>query len=631
MKFRLGWRNNNVSACSEGAIARSRATSQKPVRSSIPLFGSVFTLFCTLGCYVAPSAWASERLIVRAGLFQHSVEIESLEHLAKTGEVPPPLKPYEFLLTPNIKQAFSKRLHVDPALVEPFLADLFSSPDGEKLLDQLSKALPGSDAQRIKDTFSQALHGGDVLSFLSFVRAYPDANLTVDLAAVAKIAVQLNASSWQNQLMSPRLERDLKVETNESIPRSLDPTALGNETVSMVTLRLRDRTRQRNIPVDIYYSSNTRGPLVVISHGFAADRKFLRYLARHLASHGLTVAALDHPGSNIAVLVKKAMGTRVSQLLPASEFVDRPQDISFLLDRLEILNRRKGLLQGKFNLRQVTVIGHSYGSYTALAVAGAELNPKALRSFCQAVTPLQRSPADWLQCAAAELPYGKRQFRDPRVAQVIAFNPIIGNLFGNDLSGVKVPTLIVSSSADGITPTISHQLRPFQQLSGEKYLLVAIGATHMSVTDIGNLNSTVGQSTLVQEVMGKEAESMRQMAKAIAFAFVEQLTPTAQTYRPFLSPAYVQSLSDDKITFRLAKELPPTIEAWLNVLNLGNRYTDSDEFEDKPSILKAIKGYFVNAREMISPPGYCTGQLDRLFTGLLNTYDSDRHYWDSLA
>ncbi|WP_083602360.1 alpha/beta hydrolase [Hydrococcus rivularis] len=631
MKSWLGWRNDNESEFPEGAIAGDRTEPQKLFHSSIPLFGSIAALLFSLGYWIAPSAWAAERLSVRAGLFEHSVEVKSLEHLAKTGEVPSSLKSYKFLLTPTIKQAFTKSLYVDSALVEPLLADLFSSPDGEKLLDQLSKALPGTDAQRIKDTFSLALHGRDALNFLSFVRAYPDATLTVDLAEVAKIAVQLNASAWQNQMMSPRLERDLRVEANENVPLGIDPTVSGNEAVSMVTLRLKDGTRQRNIPVDIYYSSNTRGPLVVISHGFAADRKFLRYLARHLASYGMTVAALDHPGSNIAVLVKKALGMRVSQLLPASEFIDRPQDISFLLDKLEILNRRKGVLKGKLNVRQVTVIGHSYGGYTALAVAGAELNPKALRGFCQAVSILQRSPADWLQCAASELPYGRRQFRDPRVAQVIAFNPIIGNLFGNDLSGVKVPTLIVSSSADGITPTISHQLQPFKQLSGEKYLLVAIGATHMSLTDISNLNSTVGQSTLVQEVMGKDAESMRQMAKAIALAFVEQLTPAAPTYRPFLSPAYVQSLSDEKITFRLARELPPTVDAWLSVLNLGNRYADSDESEGKPSILKAIRGYFINATEMISPPAYCSGQLDRLFTGLLNTYDSDRYYWDSLA
>lgn len=618
MKPRLGWRDRKKSQSSQGTNA------------SISLFGSVFTLLVSAGCLFSPSTQAAERLTLRAGLFQQTVDVKSLESLAKTGQMPPELKSYEFLLTPNVRQVLSQNFHVDRILVEPFLADLFSSPDGDKLLEQLSEALPNTDAQQIKDTLNKALHHGDSLSFLSFVRAYDRDNLTIDLAQVGKIAMQLNASAWQNQAIGSRLERDLFVETNEEIPRDVDATTVGDETVSMVSLMFKDKQRQRNIPVDIYYSKNARGPLIVISHGFAADRRFLRYLARHLASRGFTVAALDHPGSNITALVQAAVGMRVSQLLPASEFIDRPQDVSFVLDKLAILNQRKGLLQGKLNTERVSIVGHSFGSYTALALAGAQLNPKALRRFCQAMTPLERSPADWLQCAGAELPYGKRQFKDDRVVQVIAFNPIIGNLFGDDLSGVNVPTLIVSSSEDGITPTVSHQLQPFKQLSGEKYLLVAIGATHMSVTDVGNLNSPVGQSTLVKEVMGKDAEPMREMAKGISLAFVEQLTPQAATYKPFLSSTYVQSLSSDKIVFRLTNDLPPTVDAWLNVLDLGNRRTNADESEDKPSLLKALQGYFVNARQMLSPPGYCTGQLDHLFTGLLNNYGYNS-YWDNLA
>ena len=634
MKFWLGWCKNRTSQYSQGESQEFEpleVVPQKNCYSSASLLSSAFTFFVSMSCLFSSSACAAERLTFQAGLFQQSIEVDALDDFAKTGKVPSALKTYKFLLTPNIKQALSKRLYIDPLLVEPLLADLFSSPDGEKLLEQLSQALPGSDAQQIKDTLSFALHQGDALNILSFVRAYPNKTLSVDLGEVAKIAMQLNASSWQNQLIGPRLERDLKVETHEKVSLSIDPTATGNETVSMVTLKLRDRERQRSIPADIYYSRHTRGPLVVISHGFGADRKFMRYLAHHLASHGLTVVALDHPGSNITALVEAAMeDVKLDRLLPASEFIDRPQDVSFLLDRLEKLNQSQGFWQGKFNTQQVTVIGHSFGSYTALALAGAELNPKAVRSFCSAVNPLERSPADWLQCAAAELPYGKRQFRDPRVAQVIAFNPIIGHLFGDDLATVKVPTLVVSSAEDGITPTMAHQLRPFQQLSGEKYLLVAMGATHMSVTDIGNLNSTVGQSTLVKEVMGEDAKTMRKLAMGISLAFVEQLTNKASTYEAFLSPAYVQSLSDEKIAFRWAKELPPTVDAWLNVLSLGNHQAVEDDPEKKPSVLRALKGYFIDAQELLSP-GSSTAQLDRLFNGLLYNYDSDRHYWDSLA
>jgi hypothetical protein len=284
MKFRLGWHSNYQS--SQDALAPRQTNTQKSSNSLTALAGGVCTLLVSLSCLFSGSASAAERVTLRVGLLERSVEIEELETFAQTGDVPPQLKPLEFLLTPDVKQVFRRRLHVDSFLVEPFLADLFNSDDGEKLLEQLSQALPGSDANQIEETFGLALHQPNALSFLSFVRAYPHENLVIDLAEVGKIAIQLNASAWQNQLISSRLEKDLQTNPNENLPLNFNPAAPGDEIVSTVTLKLRDPRRERTVPVDIYFSANTRGPLVVISHGFAADRKFLKYLARHLASHG---------------------------------------------------------------------------------------------------------------------------------------------------------------------------------------------------------------------------------------------------------------------------------------------------------------------------------------------------------
>ncbi|NJO20514.1 MAG: hypothetical protein HC838_11395, partial [Spirulinaceae cyanobacterium RM2_2_10] len=225
-----------------------------------------------------------------------------------------------------------------------------------------------------------------------------------------------------------------------------------------------------------------------------------------LPAYGYSVAALEHPGSNIEVLAEISLQLSPQEVLPASEFLDRPRDVSFLLDELERMSRDWGYLRDKFNTREVIAIGHSLGGFTALALAGGELNLRELRSFCQRRRPLGRAPADWLQCAAGELPYSEMRLRDRRVKRVVALNPLIGNLFGQEgLAKVTTPTLIFSSSNDAIAPPLDHQLRPFANLPGEKYLMTAIGTTHMSVTDIANRNSIVGQSTLMQEVMGPEA------------------------------------------------------------------------------------------------------------------------------
>ncbi len=594
----------------------------------LTVLGSAATLLLAFGNPKTPTASAAERLILKVGPFAQSIQVDDLERFALTGEISLELKPYSFFLTPEVRRILQQRLNVDPLIAEQFLNDLLNAVDGERLLQQVAQTFPGSSPQQIKMAFKLLLQQTSELGVLGFLRAYPTETLSVDLSAAASLAVQLNASYLQSQLLSPRLEEALKVPDAVPLTVGLDPTVPGNEIVYLQTLTLRDRSRSRAITVDIHYSQNSQGPLVVMSHGFAADRKFLRYLARHLASYGLTVVSIEHPGSDINALVQTAVGKKLSEILPPSEFIDRPQDVSFVLNKLTQFNQSDPYLKGKLNTEQVSMIGHSFGGYTALVLAGAKLDLKALRQFCEASYPLGRSPADWLQCAAAELPYSVRQFRDRRIQQVIAFNPIIGQLFGSDLSGVEVPITILSSTDDGITPTIAHQLQPFKQLPGEKYLVVAVGATHMSVTDISNLDSAVGQSTLVREVMGREAEPMRQLARGYSLAFIKQLTPDAEQYRPFLTSEYVQSLSSEQMRFRLATDLPLSVEGWLNVLALSTQKITLRPLPPSQSpVIAQIQQSFNSARQMLLQPKYCTRQLDDLFTRLLDTYHTELDEW----
>jgi predicted dienelactone hydrolase len=173
-------------------------------------------------------------------------------------------------------------------------------------------------------------------------------------------------------------------------------------------------------------SPASRQPLVVISHGFGADRTFFAYLARHLASHGLTVVALEHPSSNIKQLNVSAVNNP-AQLLPATEFINRPKDVSFVLDELAKRNRQLGATSRKLNTEEVSAIGHSLGGYTVLALAGAELNLEELRQFCKGSSAITQAPGDWLQCAAAELPERTLKLRDQRIKSAIALIPLLDN------------------------------------------------------------------------------------------------------------------------------------------------------------------------------------------------------------
>jgi predicted dienelactone hydrolase len=220
-----------------------------------------------------------------------------------------------------------------------------------------------------------------------------------------------------------------------------------------------------------------------------------------------------------------SIGGNLGELLPGSEFLDRPKDVSFMLDQLAVLNQEDGPLKDKLDTQQVSVIGHSLGGYTALALAGGELNLKELRQYCKNRSPIGRSPADWFQCSAADLPGDRVQMRDRRVVQIVVLNALTGRLFGKKgLSQVTVPTLSLTSTEDAITPSFDNQLRAFSQLGGPKYLMSAIGGTHLSVTDRSNLNAALARSTLVKEHIGKEADPLRQLVRGVSLAFTKQLT-----------------------------------------------------------------------------------------------------------
>ena len=538
-------------------------------RTSKSLLWNAALTLLTLGTTLLPGAAtkvsAAERLRVLLGPFEQSVDIAELELFAKTGELPASLKPYAFLLTPQVQQLLNRRLQIDPKVVDKYLDDLMRSPTGKQLLGQIRAALPNSSPEQVRGAVALAARQANGLNAISLLRAYPGEDITVDASALSALILQFNAPYLQSQALTSLLESGLTVPDSSFRP-TFNPTVAGSEQVRKQTLTLQDGKRNRTLPVDIYWAERSTGQLVVMSHGLGANRGFLAYLARHLASHGLTVVALDHPDSKISASTGASTNTRPSRVVPASEFVERPRDISIVLDSLAQLNQEPGSLQGKLNTEQVTVIGHSFGGYTALAVAGAELNLDELRQFCSSPTLLSQSGGDWLQCAASDLPDRRLQLRDRRVASAIALNPVAGQLFGkNGLSKVTIPTLILSGTSDSITPALSHQLRPFAKLGGSKYLVTAIGGTHLSITDPDNINPQLALSTFVPEVTGSNASPLRELLRGVSLAFVKQLTPEAKNYQQFLTPAYAQSLSTKGLELRLTTQLPPSISAFVEL------------------------------------------------------------------
>jgi len=514
-----------------------------------------------------PSA-AAERVVVRVGPLSQSIELTDLEAFAETGEVPAGLQLYEQFLSPSLQRTLKQELALDPGMSDRIIEDVLRSANGALLLDTLSRVAPNITVPQLQAAIRVAAIQGDGLSVLGILRAVPQATLEVDITAAIALMTQLNFSNLESRSLSGLLEQELQVDSLTPLPRNLDPAAPGTTDISQRSVSFRDLERQRIIPAEIYWSDTARGPLVVLSHGFGADRFFLDYLGTHLASHGLTVVSVEHPGSNLSALVNLPVDPEIagepSRILPAQEFLDRPRDVSFVLDRLERLDNSSSLYGGLFNTENVTIIGHSLGGYTGLALAGAKLDLRSLDTFCQNLQPLGVSPADWLQCAAVDLEEQQADLTDDRIQQVVAMNTLTGQLFGEaGLSDITVPTVLLTGTQDSVTPTLDQQLGAFTQLSGEKYLLAVIGGTHLSVGDPGNVNPALTELPFMAELRVEETEQLRQLIKGVSLSFVEQQTANATQYKPFLSATYVQSLSTADLPLRMVQVLPDSVRSWL--------------------------------------------------------------------
>lgn len=517
------------------------------------------------------TARAVEQLNLRFGFLEQSVTIANLETFANTGEVPPPLQLYRPLLTPEVQQALGKPWQIPPSLAERFVDDLLPTTDGERVTSSLHRVIPEANLPDLRTALIAGAKQTSGLTLMNLLRQYPGEKLTLDLGGLLAISLQVNISHLQTKLFSPWIAQEFHTNAKGTTTTTkIDPSSAGAWEVRRRSWSFADSQRQRLIPVDIYWGRGKTppadAPLVVISHGFAADRYFLDYLANHLASHGLVVVTIEHPKSNINWLASITLGNNSEALLPASEFVDRPLDVSFVLDRLSEINQRRGFWQGKIATDRVTIIGHSLGGYTALALAGGELDLAAVRQFCQECSPWERSPADWFQCNLEQLPTQTLQLADSRVAQAIVLNPVTGKLFGNKgLGKINVPTLLLSSSYDTVTPPLEHQLRAFQQINSPKYLLTVIGGTHLSVSDPKHINQDLATNPLVPEVIGNAAAPLHEILKGVTLSFVQQLTPEASSYAPFLTSTYIQSRSTSNLSFRFNTSLPLATATFIEI------------------------------------------------------------------
>ncbi|MBO1046266.1 MAG: alpha/beta hydrolase [Dolichospermum sp. DEX182a] len=527
-----------------------------------------FKVFAGVFCAVAltpffvvnTSAQAADTVVIRYGPLEESVSLEELKKSTETGKLPASLGTYTKRMTEEQRRFLVEGLKIRIPINVITLDRLINTQIGTTILSDVSTAISRGDQAGL-----QAMKGGLVLganspqglSILSFIAAYPSQRLVINLPQAITVARSLNGAFIRTQRfmfgLSPQVNpKDIKV-------ASLDPTQAGSAQVQTLKLNFNDQKRQRQIPLDVYFSTaaTANKPVIVFSHGWGSVRTDLRYLAEHLASRGYVVAALEHPGSNETA--SKAVKKNKNQLVAPQEFLDRPRDISFILDELEKLNQTaNNPLQGKLATNNVMVVGYSFGGGTALALAGGELQIENLKQRCQQNLSTANL-GERVQCAGQALPEKTYQLRDARIKQAIALNPTTSLMFGETgLTKVQIPTLILSSSADKITPPLTEQVIGFAKIPSPKWLVGVVGGSHLSVVDPNLTPYQQGKPPILnKEVTGKQAQDVRKFLKGITLAMAAQLTPQASQYAPFLTSDYAQISSTRLFPLRIVRELSP--------------------------------------------------------------------------
>ncbi len=522
----------------------------------------------------AGSVLAAERITISYGVLERSISISSLEQYAVDGVISEDLRAYTGYLNETqreqLRQVLQARVNLNGVAVSQFLY----TQQGEILLRQLGEVVR-TDANlsgffAIRSALILAAADPEGLTALNVLQAFPLSNIHIDLNRTLKIWGDLQTLIRQTQEATLLVDQQFtqEAETAVSRPTLPDLRRYGAFPWQVVSIQLDDLSRARKFPVDLYLPQSpqsrmgeavTAAPVVVISHGLGSDRSTYAYLAKQLASYGFAVAVPEHPGSNAEQLQALIAGT-ASEVTAPSEFVDRPLDIKYLLDQLAQLNQTDPVIGRRLDLDQVGVVGQSFGAYTALALAGAQINFQQLATDCEQEGTFNLSLL--LQCRALELRQPLPDLQDSRVKSIIAINPIGSSLLGaDDFAKVQVPVMLVSGSSDTIAPALLEQMRPFTWLeSANKYLVLLQGGTHFSTIDVPSTN-TGEVIQLPSEIVGPDPALAQTYLKILGTAFFQTYLEQNLSYRPYLAASYTQSISNALLPIALVQSLtlPPQI------------------------------------------------------------------------
>ena len=551
------------------------------------------TLLLISGITSTVPAHSAETVYLDAGFFGRSLPVSSLEAFAEDGTIDAELAPYLADLSPESRERFQAILstplsslsaEIPEQIRDPFaLSQWLYSPIGDLVLSTTGQLIQtqgrqnGQQALRSAIVLAAADPGG--LSLINLMRFYPTGGVRLNLPQILVVSEAINTNiETTDWLVDAAIQGSEAAAANDpalaygALPMLAETGQLAVEERSLL---LHDQDRDRTYPVDLYRPADLDAiagaiPVMVVSHGYGDTRTHPETIAaaRSLAANGFLIAVPEHIGSNKAYQDDLVRGL-THESFEAMEFINRPLDIRFLLDTLEQQNDTE--FQGRLQLDQVGLVGHSFGGYTALVAAGATVDIDRLQQQCDpetAFAPDNVNIALLIQCRLLELtdsPQAMRQLTngslaDERVGLVITFAPL-SNLFGEQgMSQIQVPTVIMGGAYDIATPIVLEQLAAFQWLTAsEKYFYLAENLSHTSSLTRAVLDLVHPRGDVV-ESFNETEQWLFNLTVTVVIAHGHLYLLGNEAYRPYLTSAYVETVSIEPTRLHLLRSFSQLLE-----------------------------------------------------------------------
>lgn len=519
---------------------------------------------------------AAERIFFVYTPLNFSLRVDSLERFAKKGVVNNELRFYFNALGVTAEEIGEiQALLTKPAdFVDPMnVARFCRTPTGEMLLAELGKflAIPWdiNGKYALRSAIITASLDPEGLTALNLIKRFPT-DIHVNLENLLRAAELLNILGEATNALGEEMEQLSLAQTAQepavdyaSLPNLDQPGPAGVKPQQV--WQLEDKERDRRFRLLVYQPQSwifDKTPVIVVSHGLASNPESFTRWAEHLASYGYFVVLPQHPGSDSEKLEAMLSGLG-REIFSTHALIDRPLDVSFVLDELE--RRNSTQFQGRLDTHNVGVWGHSFGGYTAMMVAGARINFSSLDRDCNRQVP-PPNLAQVIHCRALELPRDMDyNFRDERVQAIAVLNPVTGAIFGAEgLDSVTIPVLMAGGSQDPATPVAIEQLRAFVWLGSQtKYFGYLVGQAHVNFDQLdGSVNVMLDSLGSIQR---PNQQTFDKYGDHYYLAFAKVYLSQDKTFKLYLQAGFSQFISQpDNPLFVVNGDAAPALASFFN-------------------------------------------------------------------